>query len=257
MLTDISQVIALPETSNVHHHRHHQIVVALDGMTEFELSGKGDCMRPGQGVLLASEREHAFCGLGDNRILVVNLDPMVTSGGPMQQRLNQLFDGQDYFQLSDNMQQLVQAMTFEVAQVPEDALLQQSCAYALVGLLSQHLHTNVDAPDQGKLNVALLDQYIEIHLGQPITVAQLAGACLLSLSQFHHLFRQQMGMTPQQYVMQKRIAAVKQALSQTNQPLAQIAAFFGFASPTSLSHAFRRMVGDTPAAYRRRFQGKI
>lgn len=92
--------------------------------------------------------------------------------------------------------------------------------------------------------------YIDAHLEQDIKLADLAA--LVDMSQFHfsHLFKQAIGTSPYQYLLQQRIERAKQLLKQTNQPIMEIAFQCGFNNHSHLSQQFRRLTGMTPKAYR-------
>jgi len=94
--------------------------------------------------------------------------------------------------------------------------------------------------------------YIESHLAQDIKLADMAQ--LLSMSQYHfcRLFRQSMGGSPYQYVIQQRVEQAKKLLRQPQKmPIATIALECGFANQSALSKHFRKLIGTTPKAYRR------
>jgi AraC family transcriptional regulator len=92
--------------------------------------------------------------------------------------------------------------------------------------------------------------YIHDHLDQEIKLADLAT--LLDMSQFHfsHLFKQSLGTSPYQYLLQQRIERAKQLLKQTDQSIMEIAFQCGFNSHSHLSKQFRQLTGITPTAYR-------
>lgn len=93
--------------------------------------------------------------------------------------------------------------------------------------------------------------YINDHLEQDIKLANLAA--LLSMSQFHfsHLFKQAIGTTPYQYLLQQRIERAKQLLKQSDRSIMEIALVCGFNSHSHLSKQFRQLTGLTPKAYRK------
>jgi AraC family transcriptional regulator len=97
--------------------------------------------------------------------------------------------------------------------------------------------------------VQVLD-YINEHLNQEIKLTDLAQ--LLDMSQFHfsRLFKQSLGITPHQYLLQQRVERAKQLLKHTNQSIADIAFLCGFNSHSHLSKQFRQLAGITPTAYR-------
>jgi AraC family transcriptional regulator len=93
-------------------------------------------------------------------------------------------------------------------------------------------------------------EYINEHLEQDIKLADLAA--LLSMSQFHfsHQFKQAIGTTPYQYLLQQRVERAKQLLKQSDQSIMDIAFLCGFNSHSHLSQQFRQLTGMTPKDYR-------
>jgi AraC family transcriptional regulator len=91
--------------------------------------------------------------------------------------------------------------------------------------------------------------YIHAHLDQDIKLSDLAA--LLDISQFHfsHLFKQAIGTSPYQYLMQQRIERAK-LLLKTERSIMEIALECGFNSHSHLSKQFRQLTGMTPTAYR-------
>jgi AraC family transcriptional regulator len=93
-------------------------------------------------------------------------------------------------------------------------------------------------------------EYINAHLSQDIKLADLA--LLVDISQFHfsYLFKQAIGISPYQYLLQQRIERAKQLLKQTKRSIMDIALECGFNSHSHLSMQFRQLTGMTPTAYR-------
>jgi AraC family transcriptional regulator len=92
--------------------------------------------------------------------------------------------------------------------------------------------------------------YIEAHLDDRLTLADLAGVACLSPYHFSRSFKQAVGIGPQRYVMQRRIERAKTLMRRSNQPLAMIAQEVGFADQSHLTSLFRRETGMTPGRYR-------
>lgn len=246
-----ASVISLPEHADQHDHGYHQLVFGLEGATEFDLAGYRRPVQPGWGCLLPSATGHAFYGLGDNRIVVVNL-PYCSEDPQLQQRISQLFDRADYFSCPPQLQLLVRSLSHEMQQNPQDLLLQDACANTLICALQRQLEQqNLQPRLRGQLNLELIDAHIDLHLGRRITVAELAGLLCLSASQFHALFRDQTGQTPQQYVQERRLQAVARSLMTSDRPIAELAVQYGFASQSALNRAFTRRFAQPPGRYRR------
>jgi AraC-like DNA-binding protein len=94
-------------------------------------------------------------------------------------------------------------------------------------------------------------QVIEQRLPRPVQVPALAEACSLSPDHFARRFREIMGQTPAQYVLQRRITLAARQLLYGADSIDAIALGHGFANRFHFTRAFTREMGTTPAAYRR------
>jgi AraC family transcriptional regulator len=101
---------------------------------------------------------------------------------------------------------------------------------------------------QSKLQRVL--EYINIHLEHDIQLTDLADAADMSQCYFASLFKQSMGITPWQYVVQQRIERSKVLLRQGNNSIVEIAFQCGFNSQSHFTQQFRRLTGSTPKMYR-------
>jgi AraC family transcriptional regulator of arabinose operon len=96
--------------------------------------------------------------------------------------------------------------------------------------------------------ITLIDQDLTANLDVP----RLAKAVNLSVSRFAHLFRAQLGVTPQQFVERRRLDAAARLLELTSRSVAAVAAQVGYADPLYFSTRFRLHTGSSPTVYRRR-----
>ena len=96
-----------------------------------------------------------------------------------------------------------------------------------------------------------ISEYIHEHLDQSIKLADLADVVGISQFHFSRLFKQSMGITAHQYLLQQRIEQAKQLLKGTKLAIAEIALQCGFNSQSHLSKHFRAATGTTPSNYRR------
>src|SRR5271155_1648012 len=95
-----------------------------------------------------------------------------------------------------------------------------------------------------------VQDYIEAHLDDRLTLTELAGVACLSPYHFSRSFKQVTGVGLHHYVMQRRLERAKTLMRRTNEPLALIAQEAGFADQSHLNSAFRREMGVTPGQFR-------
>jgi AraC family transcriptional regulator, transcriptional activator FtrA len=103
-------------------------------------------------------------------------------------------------------------------------------------------------------SLAPLLDWATAHLDQPLTIARLAQHAGMSARTFVRHFDNEVGESPGQWILSQRIRAAQELLEQTNLPVEAIAIRVGLAAAGNLRHHFRRIVGTTPAGYRRTFQ---
>src|SRR5262249_53583493 len=88
--------------------------------------------------------------------------------------------------------------------------------------------------------------YIDSNIGARILCDELAALVHLSMGHFYRAFRTSFHVSPQSYVMRRRILRAEMLMLSTSEPLASIALNCGLSDQAHFSHAFRRVVGVTP-----------
>ncbi|MBY8068490.1 AraC family transcriptional regulator [Vibrio fluvialis] len=247
-----AELVTLPSHMHCHDHSYTQIVIGLKGQAEFEVSGMGNIVGPGQGCVVTSGSDHAFGGIiGQSDILVLNM-PLQSNDDPlMLQKINDLSNADVYFQLDGQIQKLVQMLVQEMQNSPEDMLLSRACSDTVLALLQRHISAFETHRRESRFDLEAIDRYIEQHISSRISVAQLAGSVFLGESQFHMLFKEQMGITPHQYVLGKRVDMAKLMIEQGRLTLGQIAELSGFSNQSTFTHTFSRLQGVSPSQYKK------
>jgi AraC family transcriptional regulator len=93
--------------------------------------------------------------------------------------------------------------------------------------------------------------YMKANLTQDLSILDLATLTGMSASHFSRSFKQSVGFSPYQYLMQQRVERAKQLLKQQAISISDIALDCGFANQTHLTKVFRQMIGMTPKAYQK------
>jgi AraC-like DNA-binding protein len=96
--------------------------------------------------------------------------------------------------------------------------------------------------------------YVQKNYSHNISKAEMAKAANISQSTLERLFRKTFGITPGQYARRVRLNAACWLVSETGQPLAEIARKCGFKDQTYMPHAFRSDLKLTPHKYRMRYR---
>lgn len=96
-----------------------------------------------------------------------------------------------------------------------------------------------------------LREFIDGHLDQPLSLAQLAVVAGVSSSHLKTLFRRSTGTPVHQYVMRRRVERARELLQHSDLPLSQIALDAGFSHQSHMARNMQRLLGVAPAALRR------
>jgi AraC family transcriptional regulator len=93
-------------------------------------------------------------------------------------------------------------------------------------------------------------EYIDMHLDERLSIQVLADTVGLSPCYFAHAFKRSTGLSPHDYLVQRRVQRVKELLSETDLPISEIALVVGFTDQSHCCRRFRERVGLTPGEYR-------
>ncbi len=102
--------------------------------------------------------------------------------------------------------------------------------------------------------VAKAVAYARDHPAEPLRVKDLAHHSGISERQLHRRFQNALGMSAQEFLLRNRIQAAAGSLRETDESIAAIALQFGFCDQSAFSKQFKKLLGATPATYRRRYR---
>ncbi len=94
--------------------------------------------------------------------------------------------------------------------------------------------------------------FIDKNLHRRIGAERLASMAGTGPAQFARLFKRAMKVTLHQYIIYRRIERAREMLATTEMPIAEIAQECGFSDQVHLTRFFGRLVGLSPASYRRK-----
>ncbi len=94
-------------------------------------------------------------------------------------------------------------------------------------------------------------QYIDKNFHAHIANSDLSAIMYLSPTYFSNLFTKQFGITPQQYIQQKRMNSAAIMLFESNKNIREIAFDCGFESEAYFNRSFHKFMGISPGKYRK------
>lgn len=131
-------------------------------------------------------------------------------------------------------------------------IMDKSCCVFLE--MIQFIHQNMPHTDRHShvpKNIALLKEYMDTHLSEHLTLEKCGEITYLSVSQTIRRFRNAYGMTPYEYLNQRRISTAKLLLMNSNLSIEEIAAQTGFPDRNYFSKYFKKKVGQSPSRFRK------
>ena len=96
----------------------------------------------------------------------------------------------------------------------------------------------------------IMMQYIQTHYELPITLADIAGAGNISKNTALRYFREQIRISPVEYLIQYRIRMACKMLRETSEKIAYISVCAGYDNISYFNRSFKKYVGKTPMQYR-------
>ncbi|MFL6716781.1 MAG: helix-turn-helix transcriptional regulator [Burkholderiaceae bacterium] len=150
---------------------------------------------------------------------------------------------------------------YELAQacrkgMPNGALYSEGISIALFSLLARsQFPAREHAMCHAGLSVGQKKMIVDLiagELGRRLAVERMASLLEMSAYQFSRRFNASFGMSPHQYIMQRRLdAAVVELQGDRSRPISEIALALGFSSQAHLTSMFSRYLGTTPARCRK------
>lgn len=214
----------------------------------------------GNAALVPAFAAHLYEGLNDDsELLVIDVsltDPFIASlESACELRFRDtLFQRPEFLPLDAQTLPLLDfaAAQLERSKAQNDTLVSYQLVSLFMTQLCQLYRSNPAQPlTWTRLDIASLNRFIDNRLAEPPTNAQLARAMNLSESHFYHLCQRKLGMTPQQYQMNRRLQHARRLLLGSRMPLEALALEVGFADASSFCRAYKRRFNETPGSVRR------
>lgn len=253
----------IAQDSGEHIHDFPQILIGWRGEIECEFSKGSGRLNNGIVGIVPNAAEHLFRGLNNNsELLVIDLvleDPYIQA---MEQACNlsfseTLFKQPDFVSLAPEMLPLLEYSANQLLLGKKTTTPQLNCQLVSLFMtqLSQMYSSEIKSSAINKrIEATRLNDIIDRRLASPPKNTELAGLLHLSESHFYCICQQQFGVSPQKYVMRRRMQRAKFLLLNSKIPLAALAFEVGFSDVSSFSRTYKKYYQQPPGQTRTLFQ---
>lgn len=160
--------------------------------------------------------------------------------GDFEQRLYRMADVSKHLEIMDKCNMVSN-------HIRESVILQFLQTAFARDKLNKARYTKGDIPDDLCRKMIL---FIEDNLCNHIHIGMLMEAFHCSESFLSHYFKKNMHVSFSSYIYRAKMTRAKQWLVEGNKTISEIAELLNYSDVQAFSHAFRRMTGETPTAYR-------
>ena len=115
--------------------------------------------------------------------------------------------------------------------------------------------SSVDMKNRIAINKAI--SYMDSHFKDKCPLEKVAQYVNFSPIYFHNLFKKSTGMTPYQYILNRRIRCAKEYLIMSDMIIEEIADSCGFESRSYFNYVFKKEMNITPNQYRKQAMEKL
>jgi len=115
---------------------------------------------------------------------------------------------------------------------------------------SQNLKTIYDDQHhQNHNSLAYVIGYIKANLNEKLSIDNLSSQACMSRATFYRLFKRELGISPNDFILAEKMNKAKQLLQQPGAKIAAISYELGFNDANYFIRAFKKIVGTTPGSY--------
>jgi AraC-like DNA-binding protein len=133
----------------------------------------------------------------------------------------------------------------------KDILVDLSIKELLVRVMQNQNHLNL-ASDKKLVNnkpLNFVTDYIKANLNQKISIKSLSDKACMSKATFYRLFKRELGMSPNDFILSEKINRAKKLLSYPGSKVVAVSFELGFSDANYFIRSFKKAVGITPGNY--------
>lgn len=222
-----------------HYHNRYELTYFCDGNSVSDTNGESYKCFAGNFLIYPRNRPHNESHLSKVKVLCLGFTPAEADAKLQCDKL-----------YSDHDKSVLKLLE----QIQNETINKESDFYFMCSLLTGQLLLGLtrqnDAPySQNSFSPVL--RYINEQYTSDIDLGYLAKLSGYSYDHFRHAFKKKTGMSPLNYILQKKIDHAKLLLSNSTICIADIATTCGFANISQFSVTFKKLTGQSPSEYRK------
>jgi AraC family transcriptional regulator len=259
---DLRHYRVLPGELTEQSYETHEINLTLAGTIESSkqtATGELQCTRRRAGSLCIVPPGQTVRAVWKDELecLSINLNAAFFAQTTLEFNLPPDFELKPVCETADPLMQHIGLALINAADSPETT--EKIYAESLAQTLLLHLFKNYGAPLPGRRNMngglagyrlRRVNEFITAHLEDDLSLSEIAAVAGLSPFHFARAFRRTVGLTPQQFVTQKRLERAKELLKNRDLPLVEVSLQAGFKNQSHFTTLFRKFTALTPKAWR-------
>lgn len=191
-----------------------------------------------QVAVVAAGQEHGFAASGENTFVVADVPAALAPG---LERLP------EFIPLDNALAHYVSFLHQQLIVSGSGVSSERQMLLLLIQLLQDRFGESLTLDRR----VEAARSYIDRFFHQSITLAQLSVVANLSSRQLNERFRRELGMTPQQYQIEKRMQQAWRLLEAGSLSIQQVAYRVGYSNLASFSDRFRKHFNHPPSYFRK------
>lgn len=159
-----------------------------------------------------------------------------------------------YFIILKKMMGLIYSLLSSDLESNEKICLQITQAFIslVVKIINENKMPDIDKKTTCSEKLALdVKQYIDLHYNEEITLDLLGKILHVSSYYLAHVFKDELGYSPIQYITRRRIGEAQSLLIATQDSITCIADIVGYGNPNHFILLFTKYVGMSPRKYRK------
>lgn len=253
-LPDLDMVTGTNVTNAFPRHIHESLCIGLveRGARMITSQDEAICISPGEAFVLNPGQPHN-CQLTGSSYHVISIKPDIVQSLVGIQKNSSIHLGVIRLkdrQITHHLRKLCSLIEGPHEPLKRETVLMNFLT-RLIGCYGSH-PPDICRPGAQDRMIRRAQDYIHEHYARKLKLVELAAVCCLSPYHFQHVFVEQTGLSPQDYVLHTRIKRGKSLLRQ-GVPIAEVAQDVGFVDQSHFTHSFKRIVGFTPGCFARQY----